>query len=228
MAADQESQAVDDGKEKDHESQRKANDVTVRSFPWVRAGVIVAAIGVTITLLIGTITACQSQSQEQPGIEGNSGNVVVGDSNIINVQEVVQRASSAAGDDDAKFKQELKTAPGADQAPTGEGPWLFTVVDSGTDGLLARDSNVAAGSPVGHSANRGMIWVDCVATTTFTPTMVTGENNVGPKWAQIRWRHRALPTDRGISDPKVTQIAWMYLGGLAPVGHNGQVKSCGS
>jgi hypothetical protein len=218
------SHAAQPDRGEDRELQRKAAVATERSYPWVRWGVIVAVIGVVATVA-GVVVACQPQ---QPGqhIDGNTGPVVVGDHNSVTVQQAVERAENVAGEDDSKFKEELKKAPGAGEPPAGDAPWPYAVVDTGTDGLLARDGNVAKASPVGNAANRALIWVDCVATSDFTPPMVTGDNNVGPKWAKVRWRNLKLPTDRGISDPKESQTAWMYLGALASIGHNGQVPSC--
>ncbi|WP_439379377.1 hypothetical protein [Amycolatopsis lexingtonensis] len=208
----------------DHELERKAHIATQKSFPWVRWGVIAAVVGIAVAV-VGVVAGCQPQ-QPTTRIDGNTGPVVNGDNNVVTIQQVAERAAAVAGADDAKFKEELKKAPGAGEPPASVAPWPYTVVDTGTDGLLARDGNVAKASPVGHAANRALIWVDCIGTSDFTPPMVTGENNVGPKWAKVRWRHLALPTDRGISDPKESQTAWMYLGALAPIGHNGQIPAC--
>jgi hypothetical protein len=29
-----------------------------------------------------------------------------------------------------------------------------------------------------------------------------------------------------VSDPGMTEFAWMYLGGAVPVGHNGEIRKC--
>ncbi|SEC98119.1 hypothetical protein SAMN04489727_5854 [Amycolatopsis tolypomycina] len=222
MAVNQDSSSNTDD---DHELERKAHIAADKGFPWVRWGVIVAIIGVAVTV-VGVVAGCQPR---EPGtrIDGdNNGPIVNGDNNVVNIQAATERAAEVAGTDDTKFKEELKKLPGAGERPASSAPWPYAVVDTGTDGLLARDGNVAKASPVGHAANRALIWVDCIATSDFTPPMVTGENNVGPKWAKVRWRHLAQPTDRGISDPKQPQTAWMYLGALAPIGHNGQIPAC--
>jgi hypothetical protein len=138
----------------------------------------------------------------------------------------VQEAVHAAGGDDTALKNQLRSAPGAKNPPTGEGPYPFVVVDTGELGLFARTSNVVNGVRVGNTGNQELVWANCLEQSDFTPSDVSGENNVGPLWVQVRWKHLANGQTRGLSEPNETQTAWMYRGALEPVGHNGDIPHC--
>lgn len=135
-------------------------------------------------------------------------------------------AEGEAGGSDAQLKEILREAPGAAERPAGSGPYPFIVVDTGNDGLFARTTNVIEGVRVGNTANRELVWANCVARSAFTPSDVTGETNVGPLWVEVRWKHLDGGQTRGLSEPDQTQTAWMYRGTLEPVGHNGDLPQC--
>ncbi|GAB3464274.1 hypothetical protein GCM10027436_76210 [Actinophytocola sediminis] len=200
-------------------------------LPLTRLTVVFAGLGVIVGLVFGFASACGPEEPSTPSQSG-AGNVnCSGDSacgdielNISHVQEIVASASADAGGDDAELKKNLRTVDGATQPPTESAPYPFIVVDTGELGLFARTTNVMNGVRVGNAGNRALVWADCVTQSDFTPSDVT--NNAGPQWVRVRWKHLAGGQVRGLSEPNETQTAWMYRGGLEPVGHNGAIPHC--
>lgn len=193
-------------------------------------------------VIVGIISVAISCSGSGPNPSINNGMNVSGNSNSVDapsgtcaqvtngstctVEQQLNSALQASGGDDTKLKQQLRAGSNASQPPQGNGPWPFVVVDTGTLGLFARTSDTVQATHVGYSANDSIVWVNCVTTSDFTPPDVSGDDNVGPKWAQVRWKPLPNGTDRGISEFNQTQTAWMYSGTLAPLGQNGNVHSC--
>lgn len=207
---------------------------TVKTLHWTRIAVVLTGLGVIVGLVFGLVSACGSDDPvaSTPSQAGTGNNYCTGgstcdvDVNITHVQEIVQEATAAAGGDDAELKKQLRAAAGATEPSTGSGPYPFLVVDTEELGLFARTTNVMNSVRVGNAGNRATVWANCVARSDFTPSDVTGENNVGPLWVQVRWKHLDGGQTRGLSEPNETQTAWMYRGDLEPVGHNGDIPSC--
>jgi hypothetical protein len=204
---------------------------TIKTLHWTRIAAVIAGLGVIVGLVFGVASACGADEPAAPGPSQRDGNVDCTncgdiDINITHVQEIVQEAAAAAGGDDAELKNQLRGAPGATEPAEDPGPYPFIVVDTGEFGLLARTTNELNGVRVGNAGNRSLVWVNCIEQSDFTPSDVTGENNVGPQWVQVRWKHRDSGQTRGLSEPNETQTAWMYRGALEPVGHNGDIPRC--
>lgn len=190
------------------------------------------ALGVIVGVTFGFASACGSDEPPTPGhTQSGSGNVICDNNSSCTIepeqaQDIVKDAEGKAGDSDAKLKKSLRGAPGATEPPGEPGPYPFTVVDTANLGLFARTTNVVNGVRVGNTGNRELVWANCVAQSDFTPSDVSGENNVGPQWVQVRWKHLGSGQTRGLSEPNETQTAWMYRGALEPVGHNGEIPGC--
>lgn len=201
-----------------------------RTLHWTRVAAVLTGLGVIVGLVFGLVGACSPDEPEAPGGDGNvnctGGSTCDVDVNITHVREIVQKAAVTAGGDDAEFKKKLRAASGAADSPNESAPYPFVVVDTGELGLFARTTNVMNGVRVGNAGNRALVWANCVEQSDFTPSDVTGENNVGPQWVQVRWKHLDSGQTRGLSEPDETQTAWMYRGALEPVGHNGDIPRC--
>jgi hypothetical protein len=194
--------------------------------------VLVGAVGAVATV-IGVVVAC-IPSTPAPGsvnVPGDDNTVNVPSGNCVQVTgsctvQILQDALNESSGNDTELKKRLRAAPGASQSPTGSGPWPFVVVDTADLGLFARTTNTVNGTRVGNTANHSLVWANCISESDFTPADVSGENNVGPEWVQVRWKPLASGIERGLSEPTETQTAWMYRGALEPVGHNGNIPSC--
>lgn len=203
-----------------------------RTMHWTRIAAVLTGLGVSVAVVFGIVSACGTDDPPPPGTSqnGTGNNSCSGGStcsvNITQVEQLVREAESVAGSDDTELRKQLRAAPGAAQRPTGSRPYPFIVVDTGELGLFARTTNVVNGVRVGNTANHELVWANCMATSDFTPSDVSGANNVGPKWVQVRWKHLAGGQVRGLSEPNETQTAWMYRGDLEPVGHNGDIPAC--
>jgi hypothetical protein len=208
--------------------EHRARWATIKTLHWTRIGVAVGAIALSASLVFGVSSACGPDDPEPGPSQIGTGNVhCTGSSTCeVKIQDIVNEASDAAGSDDAEFKKQLGAAPRATEPLTRSAPYPFVVVDTGDLGLFARTTNVMNGVRVGNAGNRSLVWANCVEQSDFTPSDVTGENNVGPQWVQVRWKHLDGGQTRGLSEPDETQTAWMYRGDLAPVGHNGDVPRC--
>jgi hypothetical protein len=207
---------------------------TIKMLPLARWTIFITGLGTIIGLIFGVMSACgtdepKTSTPSQTGV-GNvncNGDSACGDIelNISQAQEAVQAAADAAGDD-AEFRENLSGTPGSDEPPQGSGPYPFVVIDTEDLGLFARTTNVMNGVRVGNAGNRTLIWVDCATRNGFTPSGVDTENNIGPQWVQVRWKHQEGGQFRGLSEPNETQTAWMYRGLMEPVGHNGDIPRC--
>jgi hypothetical protein len=218
---------------KNHQSvEHRAWWATIKALTWTRVGAAIGALGLIAALVFGLVSACGSDEPAAPGpSQSGTGNNYCADGstcdvdvNITHVQEIVQEAAAASGGDEAEFKKNLKAADGAAEPPKGSAPYPFVVIDTGELGLFARTTNVMNGVRVGNAGNRALVWANCIEQSDFTPSDVT--NNAGPQWVQVRWKHLEGGQVRGLSEPNETQAAWMYRGGLEPVGHNGDIPRC--
>lgn len=223
------------------EHEHKALIATILTHRLSRWMVIFGALSVAATVA-GIVLAGCGPSDPAPGgvnVPGNSNTVNAPSGNCANVSggncvvelsptlsHELTDASTAAGSDDGKFRQQLSQLPDADKQPAGPGPWPFVVVDTGDLGLFARTSDTVNATRVGNAGNRSIVWVDCIAQSDFTPPDVSGVNDVGPQWVQVRWKHLPSGTDRGLSEPTEAQTAWMYRGALLPLGSNGDIRKC--
>jgi hypothetical protein len=66
---------------------------------------------------------------------------------------------------DADFAQKL--AASSTVPPTGNGPYLFVVIDTADLGLKVRSGPRAKDQQIGTSANRTVVWGDCERTSDF-------------------------------------------------------------
>ena len=57
-------------------------------------------------------------------------------------------------------------------------------------GLSVRTTNETQADELGLVRNRGVVLVERVTTSTFTPPVSIGDN-IGPRWAQVRWSKSA-------------------------------------
>lgn len=207
----------------------KGVELTRRILTFTIAGVVVTAAAIVIPLVTSDHSSGQSAQVTGNGnsVNQNSGScdqTSNGSTCIGQLQQFIQQAApSPESTDDQGFKAQL--AQHDNHPPSGQGPWAFVVVDTGTEGLVARDSNEQIGDKVGYAPDRSLVWADCVTQTDYMPQGVTGDNNVGPKWVLVHWAHVA-PRQVGTSEPNQTQHAWMYRGGLYPVGTNGNLPNC--
>lgn len=215
--------------------EHRARWATIKMLPLARLTAALTGVGMIIGLVFGLVSAYGAdEPTAAPPSQTGAGNVnCTGDSacgdielHISQVQDVVQTAAASAGTNDAVFKNNLRAAPDAVKPPEGSGPYPFAVVDTEELGLFARTTNAMSGVRVGNAGNRALVWANCLTRSDFTPSGVTGENNVGPLWVQVRWKHLEGGQVRGLSEPNENQIAWMYRGDLEPVGHNGDIPRC--
>ncbi|MFD9732832.1 hypothetical protein [Umezawaea sp. NPDC059074] len=210
---------------------------TIKGLAVNKKILVLTAIGTTVAVITLAVS-CSPSPPPDPGvhqsgtgnvvIQGNSGCGQVTDNGscVVQLQELVSQADKA-GDDEKSFKEAL--AARSTTAPTGSGPWPFVVVDTVIDGknygLYARTTNRVQAERQGTAANHNIIWADCEATSDYTPTDVTGDNNVGPRWLRVRW-NPVGPMDRSVSEPTATKYAWMYRGAAVPLEHNGEIPAC--
>lgn len=181
--------------------------------------------------VFGVVVACQpkTDSSDQTVIQNDSSCGVVSGQSTCTVQQAVQDVEKAekATSDEASFKAEL--AKKSQDSPSSDGPWPFVVVDTVIDGknwgLYARTTNQRLAERQGTAANHSVIWADCVATSDYTPTDVTGDNNVGPQWLRVRWAP-VDPLQRSVSEPNEEHRSWMYRGATVPLEHNGKIPEC--
>jgi hypothetical protein len=203
---------------------------TIKNLSVARWGVVVAVLALIATLVFGLATACgaENPSPVPPSVNQGTGNNNCSAGAVCNVQisQLLQEAVAKSGGDDSELKKQLRAAPGATQPPNGPAPYPFVAVDTAELGLFARTTNVVKASRVGNTGNRSVVWAICMAVTDFTPPDVTGDNNMGPKWMQVHWKHLEGGINRGLSEPNEPQTAWMYRGALEPVGHNGDIPAC--
>jgi hypothetical protein len=234
-ADDSESHVQDPNRDTRNPIEHRALWATIKMLPLARLTVALTGIGMIIGLVFGLVSACGADeptaatpSQAGTGNVNCTGDSACGDIelNISQVQDAVQTAAATAGNDDVEFKKNLRAAPDAAKPPEGSGPYPFVVVDTEELGLFARTTNTMNGVRVGNAGNRALVWANCLTRSDFTPSGVTGENNVGPLWVQVRWKHLEGGQVRGLSEPNENQTAWMYRGGLEPVGHNGDIPRC--
>lgn len=109
----------------------------------------------------------------------------------------------------------LRALPNATLPPTGQPPYLFTVVGTGPLGLYVRngftkDDTRLAGDPV--NAEGLGVYVDCQVDNGWIADPTTSG---GGRWYKIRY-------------PQVSNIGdfWSYSAYLEPTGHNGNVPAC--
>ena len=210
----------------------KAHKATISTVELTRKSLVVAAVGVIVSIA-GVAVGCGADQPTQQGgmVQGGTGNTAqecgfVGNAATCVNYKVELSEAIAKASDDAELKKVLRASPSAAQDPAPPGPWPFAVVDTGDLGLFARTTPDALATRVGHAANRGMVWADCQVDSEFTPPDVSGENAVGPKWVKVRWKHLPDGTNRGLSEPSHTETAFMYRGALEPVAHNGNIPPC--
>lgn len=230
---------VDDGKVAQHEHETRV--ATIKTHWLSRWMVALGAIGVVVAIIFGLVSAC-GPSDPPGGVNvpgsNNTVNVPSGNCNQVSggtctviqqaaqAVQAVKSAEESSNGDDGELKKRLRAEAGASSKPAGAGPWPFVVVDTHELGLFARTTDTVAGTRVGNTANHELVWATCIAQSDFTPADVSGENNVGPKWVQVHWKHQPDGLQRGLSEPTEPQMAWMYRGALEPVGHNGDIPTC--
>ncbi|MGI5504610.1 hypothetical protein [Lentzea sp. CA-135723] len=207
--------------------ERKSFLATVKGLHVNKKILRLTAFGV-IVAVVSVFVACQPKEEPpspETNINGNNCGVVTQNSSC--VVQAVEAAEKIAASDEVAFKAEL--AKRSQKAPGVDGPWPFVVVDTIIDdrnwGLYARTTNRALAERQGTAANHSVIWADCVATSDYTPTDVTGDNNVGPKWLRVRWAP-VDPTQRSVSEPSEERRSWMYRGAAVPLEHNGEIPEC--
>lgn len=208
-------------------TERRTLKATFAEVSVARLTMVLTGLGVVVALVFGVASSCGTdEAPAQSGV-GNTycTNESTCDVDVTQAQTIVRGAEAEAGEDDTELRRLLGDATGASEPPDGSGPFPYLVVDTGELGLFARTTNVISADRVGFAGNRSMVWVDCVARSDFTPE-VSAVPDVGPRWALVRWKHRDGGQVMGLSEPNESQTAWMYLGALAPVGHNGDVPDC--
>ena len=204
---------------------------TIKSVLINKWTLAVACAGVIVAIIFGVVSCNSAGGDSLEGNQSGTGNTQNqnqgGTQNILSGVNIVEisggiaqiEASSAT---DVELKQKL--AQTAIEDPAGPGPWPFVVVDTDVDGLFVRSTNEIDADRIGFVKNRSVIWVDCQATSKYTP--VDPINDVGPKWFQIRWKNTAPSQQRFESDPSDQARGWVYGGLIAPYGQNGAVPSC--
>jgi hypothetical protein len=215
--------------------ERQSFIATIRSYLLNRWALAVAAVALAASVVIGLESiASDGEGGQRAGATGTGNTInqnqvtdsvcgLVGDNSscVVQLERSVESLSEMAATDD-----ELKAALArqATGSPSGDGPWPFIVVDTGTQGLFARTTNEVRADRVGVAANRSIVWADCVATSGFTPAQP--RHDFGPKWLRVRWKSNQ-PTQAFLqSDPSDPKRAWMYLGYTMPYKHDGQIPPC--
>ncbi|MFD9701276.1 hypothetical protein [Lentzea sp. NPDC059081] len=210
----------------DGDLEKKSWSAAIHSFSLNKWMLAIAVLGLVVTAILGGVQACSSSGGTS--VEGSGNNVaqnssspcgqVINGSCAVEIERSAERESTDEPDD-AAYKKELAARSTA--LPRPPGPWPYVVIDTPPPGLLVRTTNEVEGGKLGLVPNRRVVWVDCTTTSTFTPPVVTGDNNIGPRWAQVRWSETT-----SASEAKAEKRGWMYLGGLVPFEHNGQVPGC--
>ncbi|MEU4396778.1 hypothetical protein [Kribbella sp. NPDC023855] len=122
---------------------------------------------------------------------------------------------------DADFKQKL--APTSTAPPTGNGPYLFVVIDTADLGLKVRSGPRAKDQQIGTSANRTVVWADCEQKSDFDPDPSL---DTGPRWLKIHWPNKTPGGQFFNSEPGAPAQGWVHRGYVIPAGHNGNIKPC--
>lgn len=152
----------------------------------------------------------------QDVLKGNSC-VAQGSSQVICNLAPPQTVSPNEGDDDAAKR--IKR----DVAPTGEGPWAFSVLFDDREGLFVRTSPEKDGQRIGYLPHAGIMYVDCWKTSGFDP--VPGLN-YGPRWYLVHWPS-VEPSEGPLrSSPAFPAQGWAWGYYLQPNGHNGTIPQC--
>jgi hypothetical protein len=129
---------------------------------------------------------------------------------------------SARARNEAEFRREVAKA--STGPPQGSGPWTYVVVGTGDLGLKVRSNGEQDGVHVGGVTNQSILWVDCVATTSFEPDPVI---NAGAKWLRVRWPNQRPSKEWFSSAPGDKYRGYAYVGYTIPYGHNGNIPACG-
>jgi hypothetical protein len=191
----------------------------------------IAALG---TLVGGVAAACSAadagggavggggNTATAEGTGNNAGNVdgdndgcvaVGGDCNYVEPEPV------DPADPDEAIEQEIFRAT----PPDGEGPWPFTVLYEGGQGLFVRTGPHRDDFRLGYTNHATTVWVDCVTTSDFDPVPSL---DTGPTWYRVHWPNSERSDEGLSSEPADPAQGFAYAGYLRPNGHNGDVPEC--
>lgn len=202
--------------EQERSSQGKAKG---RAALWAALGaaVIAGVASVTVALI-------SRSDSPPPGLAGttNSAHVVAGGNVtveggclVLNGNCVTDNKSSP---DDTK--SQLRDLAGADRPPSGEAPYMYVVLGTGTEkALFVRDGFGRTSHRVVDSKGNfalqpegSPVYADCSLSDGWDADPSTTN---GGRWLKVRY-------------PEVAGVGayWMYAGYLTPVGHNGSIPTC--
>lgn len=183
---------------------------------WTAAGVIVAGVGVIVTIVLSGQSSNggdvqQSGSNNQ---QADDGGVVVG-------RDLVQQfTQEARGRTRAEVEEIAKRYAGV--SPKSGEPAPFLVVDAPRH-LWVRSSGAVGGQHIGAVFNESTVWADCLDTTGFDPDQT---DRFGDVWLRIRWHTDKPNNDIASSQPSGRYQGWVYAGQTLPAGHNGKIPQC--
>lgn len=108
--------------------------------------------------------------------------------------------------------------------PPATGPWPFTVVNTGTQGLKVRSTNTVEGVQLGALPNLNTAWAECQTDSPFDPVP---NDEGGAKWLRIKWDQQTQDDKNYYeSQPDAKATGWIYRGLVVPLGHNGTIPQC--
>lgn len=179
----------------------------------------------------GNSTSDSTGDNTGDGAGANSGNDGDGSSNgnTITVQGEAGSTICVMADDSCvsgvdpetpikEALQRLARLPGADQDPTGEGPWPFLVLGTNDQGVFYRDGHTVddhrlPGKPVARDSRP--VYADCRVTGAWQADAAAPRTDALTTWLKVRYPE---PGDKGDH--------WVYGGYAFPFGHNGNIPEC--
>ena len=204
-------------------TKRRRSASGTRALSWKRvvlATALLAAVAPIVTAVLGLWPSSPGQSQTS-SVSGTANQVnqaqsqvSVGPGGCVAINDSTCGTSPEAA---VERRRRAEALPGAQSAPTGTGPWLFVVYDTGDMGLYVRDGTENASRRVGIVQEGRAVYVDCYKLG--WDSQQVAENPL-PAMRSDRWYKVRYPDTGDVGE------FWMDSGFLLPINHNGGVPVC--
>ena len=191
-----------------------------RDLLWKRIA-IVAALLVPVAAIITAFWPPQSGESHTTTVSG-TGNQVnqahpqvsVGPGGCVAINDSTCETTAGAA---AERRRNAEALPGAGSAPTGTGPWLFAVYDTGEMGLVVREGTTSTSARIAVVPEGRPVYVDCYRLDWDSQQVA---RDPLPTMRSDRWYKVRYPSPGDVGE------FWMLSGFLFPINHNGDVPAC--